>query len=81
MKYLIKIQTNNNTEEVTYFAANIVAASSWIANAHNTYHSYAMTVGRDYTITLMTDNAVQEDFTNTEVTRHQLYPIRLGVVA
>ena len=80
MKYQIRINTNT-TEPVIMLASNIVAASSWIANAHQTYTSYAMKVGRDYSITLLTDNDADDDFTNTEVIRQQLNPIRIGMVA
>jgi len=79
VKYLIKIQTNQG--EVLFQAANIVSASQFIAEAHQNYHNWAMKVGRDYNITLLTENSLDEDFDNNEVERYDTFPIRVGIIA
>ena len=83
MKYLIKITTYQTQAEYSFrFTAwNIVRASQFIADTHKTYHENGFQVGRDYDITLMTDNGQQENFDNNEVDVLETFPIPVKVTA
>lgn len=83
MKYLIKITTNQTETkyEFCFNAANIVRASQFIADTHRTYHEHELQVGRDYNITLLTDNTQDENFDNNEVLVLDALPIPVKVTA
>jgi len=81
MKYLIKITTRQSDKdyEFRFTAGNIVTASQFIADTHRNYHANDCQVGRDYNITLLTDEVVQPDFDNNEVGVLRTLPILVKV--
>ena len=77
MKYLIELTTYQEQDEYTFRwnAGNIVTASQFIADTHHQYHEHGFQVGRDYNITLLTDNGQDENFDNNGVTVWRAFPI------